>query len=146
LPLVFGSDAQIRDCLFNLIDNAYDAAYAKDSQIKKKDLEFGWPEGQTYTPQIEIKTSLKDNYLVIDITDNGIGIKEEHKKMLFAGYFTTKATSVKGYGPTGHGIGVFTVKKLILAHKGKISFNSEYGKGTTFTIELPLAKKKGNNS
>jgi len=144
LPPVFGSDAQIRDCLFNLIDNAYDAAYEKDSQIKKKDPEVNWPQGQTYTPQIEIKTSVKDNNLVIHITDNGIGIKEENKKRLFAGFFTTKATSIKGYGPGGHGIGVFTVKKLILAHKGKIYFNSEYGKGTTFTIELPLAKK-GNS-
>jgi len=145
LPLIFGSDAQVRDCLFNLIDNAYDAAYEKDSQIKKKDPELNWPEGQAYPPQIELKASVKDNYLIIDITDNGIGIKEENKKRLFAGYFTTKATSVKGYGQGGHGIGVFTVKKLILAHKGKIYFNSEYGKGTTFTIELPLAKGKGEN-
>jgi len=144
-PIIFfGSDAQIRDCLFNLIDNAYDAVYEKDSQIKKKEPELNWPQGQTYTPQIEIKTSVKDNYLVIDIADNGIGIKEENKKRLFAGFFTTKATSIKGYGPGGHGIGVFTVKKLILAHKGKIYFNSEYGKGTTFTIELALAKK-GNS-
>lgn len=145
LPLIFGSDAQIRDCLFNLIDNAYDAAYEKDTKIKKEDPELHWPQGQAYNPQIEVKASVKDNHLVIDITDNGIGVQEEDKKRIFVGFFTTKATSVKGYGPGGHGIGVFTVKKLILAHKGKISFNSEYGKGTTFTIELPLLKK-GNNS
>jgi len=145
LPLIFGSNAQVRDCLFNLIDNAYDASYEKDAKIKKEDPELNWLKGQAYNPQIEIKASVKDNYLVIDITDNGIGVKEEDKKRIFVGFFTTKATSVKGYGPGGHGIGVFTVKKLILAHKGKIYFTSEYGKGTTFTIELPLAKK-GNNS
>jgi signal transduction histidine kinase len=145
LPLIFGSDAQVRDCFFNLIDNAYDAGYEKDAKIKKKNPELNWPQDQVYEPQIELKASVKDNYLVIDITDNGMGIKEEDKKKIFAGFFTTKPTSIKGYGPGGHGIGVFTVKKLILAHKGKIYFTSEYGKGTTFTIELPLAKKENNS-
>jgi len=146
LPLVFGSSAQIRDCLFNLIDNAYDAIYAKDQKLKQNDPELTSNSNQPYNPRIDITTSIKDNYLVIDITDNGLGIREEHKKRLFAGFFTTKPTSVKGYGPGGHGIGLFTVRRLILAHKGKIYFNSTYGQGTTFTIELPLAKKKGANN
>lgn len=141
LPVVFGSDAQIRDCLFNLIDNAYDAVYEKDAKIKQKDTQLNWPEGQTYTPQIEIAAFPKDNYLVINVTDNGMGVKEEYRKMIFASYFTTKPTSVKGYGKGGHGIGVYTVRKLILAHKGRINFTSEYGKGATFTIELPIGQK-----
>jgi signal transduction histidine kinase len=146
LPLIFGSDAQVRDCLFNVIDNAYDAAYEKDRKIKDKAHGLVWPQDEVYHPQIELNASTQDDHLIITITDNGIGVKDEDKPRLFAGYFTTKATSVKGYGKGGHGIGLFTVKKLILAHKGKLYFASEYGKGTTFTIELPLAKKEDKES
>lgn len=133
LPQVFGSDAQIRDCLFNIIDNSFDAVYERYSRL---------PEHESYIPQIEICAFVKDGYVVITIADNGIGIEEENKQKIFMGYFTTKPTSVKGYGAGGHGIGLYTVHNLILAHKGRISFTSELGKGTVFTIELPISSKE----
>ncbi|RJP29199.1 MAG: GAF domain-containing protein [Candidatus Omnitrophota bacterium] len=142
LPSVFGSDAQIRDCVFNLVDNSFDAVYEKIDKIRVRNPELKWPENDSYAPHIELKAFVKDNYLIISITDNGIGIKEEDKRKIFAGYYSSKPTGLQGYGKGGHGVGLFVVKKFILAHKGKIDFASEYGQGTTFTIELPLLKTK----
>lgn len=146
LPMVFGSDAQIRDCIFNLVDNSFDAVYEKSDKIRVNNPTLNWPKNQPYSPRIELKAFVKDNHLVIGITDNGIGVEEENKRRIFAGYFSTKPTGLQGYAKGGHGVGLFVVKRFILAHKGKISFTSQYGQGTTFTIELPLTKPKENNN
>lgn len=89
-------------------------------------------ENPTHQGLIEIITSSKPDYYRIDITDNGQGIKDEHKSKIFNEIFTTKKV---GLG-TGKGLGI--VKTIIEEkHKGDISFESEYGVGTTLTIKLP---------
>ncbi len=75
---------------------------------------------------------LLDNYL-ITIADNGKGMNEEQAKKVFAPYFTTKSS--------GMGIGLSIVYNIITSSGGTISFETEVGKGTTFTILLPVYQK-----
>ncbi len=66
----------------------------------------------------------------ISIHDTGVGIDEEMQKLLFSPFFTTK----KG----GNGLGLVEVEKIVQAHFGKIDVRSQLGKGSTFTIHLPI--------
>ena len=75
--------------------------------------------------------SMKDT-AVIMVRDNGIGISKEHQRKLFTPFFTTKTK--------GNGIGLADVHRIIEEHRGRIKVTSELGKGTTFTIHVPLVK------
>lgn len=73
----------------------------------------------------------RDNQtLVLKVADTGTGIKPENLKKLFRAFFTTK--------PEGNGFGLLEVNKVIQAHGGKIDVNSHVGKGTVFTISIPI--------
>ena len=82
---------------------------------------------------IRVSLEVKDSSLVIKVKDNGIGLKKENIRKLFAPYFTTKATAGKGTG-----LGLYVIRDFIEMHKGTIVCDSTYGVGTTFTITLPL--------
>ncbi len=71
----------------------------------------------------------KENVLII-VQDNGIGIKEEDINRIFEPKFTTKNS--------GMGLGLGIIKNIIENYKGTISFETEYGKGTRFTVSLPI--------
>jgi len=131
---ISGNFVLIQDAFFNLIDNTIDALNKRDKAIKNKEL----PEPDTdYKGRISIAISKKDGKIITKIRDNGIGMTEEQLKKIFVPFFTTKATSVKGTG-----LGLFVIKKIIEAHEGIIEVESEYGKGTTFIIKLPLAEEE----
>lgn len=107
----------IKQAIFNLVINSIDA-------IKQK--------GTNEIDQILIKTSAieKDKkYLRIEVEDNGIGIDKENVEKIFKPFFTTK--------PRGTGLGLSIVYKIVYAHNGSINVESEYGKYTKFTIDLP---------
>jgi signal transduction histidine kinase len=80
-------------------------------------------------PRIEVKVKQKSNKVIITVSDNGKGIEEIHKPQIFEPKFTTKSS--------GMGLGLAMVKNIIEAYKGTISFTSELGKGTVFTVTLP---------
>ncbi len=80
---------------------------------------------------IYISTRVENNMLIVSIRDTGCGISEQNKKKIFNVGFTTK-----GIG-AGTGLGLAISQKIIDKHRGKISFNSEIGKGTEFKIEIP---------
>ena len=82
--------------------------------------------------EIFIKTFTEENNVTIDITDTGEGILPEHIDKIFNSGFTTKKSGV------GTGLGLSIVKQIIEEHNGKINVKSESGKGTTFTITLPI--------
>ena len=83
--------------------------------------------------RLTMRTSLDGNDQVkIEVEDTGCGISEENLKKLFTPFFTTKK-EVKGVG-----LGLAVSYGIIQRHKGRIEVNSEEGKGTTFTIYLPL--------
>jgi signal transduction histidine kinase len=68
----------------------------------------------------------------IRIEDTGQGIAPEHRARVFQLFFTTR--------PGGSGIGLASAYKAIQLHDGSIDFDSQVGRGTTFRIELPLAR------
>jgi signal transduction histidine kinase/CheY-like chemotaxis protein/putative methionine-R-sulfoxide reductase with GAF domain len=72
----------------------------------------------------------KTDFLAITVSDNGHGIKPENLAKIFDRYYTTKET--------GTGLGLAVVERIITAHGGTLTVNSEYGKGSDFTIYLPI--------
>lgn len=81
---------------------------------------------------LKITVLNKDDIVTISIADNGCGIEPDVHDKVFEPFFTTKKQG------EGSGLGLDIVKKIIDKHNGKIAFQSELGKGTEFTVELPV--------
>lgn len=126
LPVIFADTTQLHQVLLNLCINARDAM----------------DENGT----IEISTALKEHafvrqlfpqasepqYILISITDNGIGIEKERLSRIFEPFFTTKAPG------KGTGLGLSVVFGIVKSHKGFVTVESEVGKGTTFYVYFPV--------
>ncbi len=119
LALVNIDVGQVQQVLLNIVNNAADAIHKK-----KK----GGGEITITTSCIKGKEKLE-----IKVIDNGVGIPEENLTKIFEPRFTTKEK--------GHGIGLVTCKKIVENHKGKILVESQEGKGSTFSIVLPIGEK-----
>ena len=92
-------------------------------------------------PEIILSYSETPHSHIIEIKDNGTGIKEEDKNKIFAPFFTTKPSNAPGIGS-----GLFSMKKMIEEkHKGTLTVESKYGTGTTVKIEIPI-KAEPNDS
>lgn len=74
------------------------------------------------------------NNVLITVADNGIGIEPQDRSRVFEPKFTTKSS--------GMGLGLGIIKNIIENYKGTITFETEFGKGTTFTVSLPIINKK----
>ena len=128
--IITGIKPQLIECLYNLLDNSLDAI---DEMIRYRQKEK--IEG-VFVPSIKIKLAHTETSHLIEVTDNGIGIRDEEKNKIFAPYFTTK-TSFKSKAFSGFGL--FIVKRMIEEnHKGRLWFNSEHLKFSSFFIELPM--------
>lgn len=79
--------------------------------------------------KLTIKAFRKGERFCISVQDTGVGIPDEVKPKLFEPLFTTK--------PKGQGFGLAIIKRIVEAHQAEIYFDSEVGKGTSFTIEIP---------
>ncbi len=133
---ISGNFSQLQSMFMNLAVNAYDAmpqgGVLTFSTVNNQDIN---PDN----PQTE-KTSVPLNFLEIKVSDNGTGMDESITKKLFTPFFTTK-------GPDkGTGLGLSNVQRIIKSHNGAIHVFSEKGKGTTFTIHLPLASKSSGKA
>ena len=80
-----------------------------------------------------VSTKETKNFIEVSFKDTGIGIPKENMEKLFTPFFTTRAQ--------GMGIGLAICKKLIDSHGGSIETESEEGKGSTFTVQLPIQEK-----
>ena len=114
LPSTLGSAAELREVFTNLINNALDAM----------------PQGGS----IKIKTYKENSHIFVKIEDTGAGIPEDIRSRIFDPFFTTK-------GVQSTGLGMSISYGIIHRHKGTIAVNSCEGKGTTFTIKLPILEK-----
>jgi signal transduction histidine kinase len=114
-PKIMADHDFLEQAIFNLVDNA----------IK-------------YTSEGFVKVILEESAgnLIIKISDSGVGIPLEDQRRMFDKFGRAK-NAVNMYAD-GSGLGLFIVKKIILAHGGNIDFTSIEGRGTTFTISLPL--------
>ncbi|NDA97638.1 MAG: sensor histidine kinase [Crocinitomicaceae bacterium] len=105
----------ITNVVYNLLDNAVKYCTTK--------------------PFISITTKNERNYLVIEIKDNGIGIRKEDLKMIFDKFYRVSTGNI--HDIKGFGLGLFYVKLIINEHNGSIDVKSKIGEGSTFIIKLP---------
>ncbi|MFN7013628.1 MAG: ATP-binding protein [Bacteroidia bacterium] len=111
-----------------------------DSQLLKNVMLNLISNAIKYSPEnkeIWVKSELVNNNLKIDVIDKGIGIPDEDKPHMFERFFrANNAGNIQGTG-----LGLNIVKKYIELMDGTITFESQYGKGTTFTVMIPIKKE-----
>lgn len=117
-PSVSGDLRSLQGILQELLDNA---------------IRYSSPGGR-----IAIKTDLQDSSVVISVSDTGIGIPKADQERIFERFYRTDPARSRESGGTGLGLSI--AKHLIEAHGGQIKVESEVGKGSTFSIFLPIAK------
>jgi two-component system phosphate regulon sensor histidine kinase PhoR len=94
-----------------------------------------------FTPaggMVEVRLWHEAERLLITVADTGIGIPENQLERVFERFYQVDGSMTRRYGGTG--LGLALVKEIIEAHGGHISVRSHVGKGSTFTVELPLLK------
>jgi len=84
--------------------------------------------------ELMIRTDVKKDVVHVEVVDTGPGIPPQLQEKVFDPYYTTR--------PGGTGLGLPTCRRIIEEHDGHIELHSELGKGTKFSIELPLAQEK----
>jgi two-component system, OmpR family, phosphate regulon sensor histidine kinase PhoR len=116
--IVMADDVHFTNFVNNLLDNAL--KYSKEKPI------------------IKLTTFDSGNMLQIKIEDNGIGMNKETLSRIFEKFYRAHTGNV--HDVKGFGLGLSYVKTMVDAHKGHIKAESVLGKGSTFTISIPLAK------
>lgn len=118
MPAAHVDARQIEQVFNNLIKNAWEAM------------------GTTSAPKIFVHGRRDDNpnFVLVTIKDNGPGIPKEIQEKIWVSFFTTKG------GSGGTGLGLSSVMQIVSQHGGKISLESETGKGATFFVRLPVEK------
>ena len=109
-PQIKADPELLKRVLINLVTNAMQAM----------------PNGGILTLSAEVNNQ---GQAVVNVEDTGVGISEKIKTQIFTPLFTTK--------PRGQGFGLAVCKRVMEAHGGTISFESQEGKGTKFTIQFP---------
>ena len=118
LPLIQADRLKIEQVFTNLLDNA---------------IKFTPQEGQ-----ITIIVHQHNESVQIDFQDSGIGIDPQHLPRIFERFYRVDKGRSRDMGGTGLGLAI--VKHIILAHQGKVSVQSHLGKGSTFSVSLPVAQ------
>ncbi|MFZ5801387.1 MAG: sensor histidine kinase, partial [Candidatus Omnitrophota bacterium] len=85
--------------------------------------------------KINLQVADKGSYILIEISDNGIGIPKDELPMIFEEFF--RASNARAVEKDGTGLGLSIAKQIVELHNGRITVESEVGKGTTFKIALP---------
>lgn len=96
-----------------------------------------------FTPaegMITIKLKVKDQIAEVTITDTGVGISESDQIRIFERFY--KADKSRNRMAGGSGLGLSIVKRIVDIHQGDITVQSEYGKGSTFTVKMPCTHSR----
>lgn len=107
--------------IYNLLSNA--AKYTSDDHGKVA---------------LEVRTNKTYDHIIIKVEDNGIGISEENQKRLFRRFYDG---DYRRMHTIGNGLGLALTRELVYLHGGTIECDSEEGRGTTFTVSLPINKE-----
>ena len=126
LPPAYVDPLQLKPVIEGLVDNA---------------IRYTKPSGQPGKVIIDLKATA--NYLVLNITDSGIGIPVKQQRLVFSRFF--RGENAMKFQTEGLGLDLYIAKKIIEQSGGKINFTSVEGKGTTFYLYLPLNPPAKNN-
>lgn len=118
--LIEADEVHFPNLINNLIDNS--VKYSKEN----------------VPPEIKISTAANGKNMTIKLEDNGIGMAKETVKRIFEKFYRAHTGNV--HNVKGFGLGLSYVKTMVDAHGGNIKVDSMPGKGSTFTLELPLKK------
>jgi two-component system NtrC family sensor kinase len=121
LPRVRGNPRNLQQVFLNLFLNAIQAM----------------PEGGELSVHA---LAAEDSFVRVDVSDTGIGIPAADLDKIFEPFFTTKEPGI------GTGLGLSVAYGIIEKHNGRITVQSEVGRGTTFSVLLPLSKDTGSRS
>ena len=113
---LFADELHLTNLIYNLVDNG----------IKYS----------TGAPHIIVSTARKGSHFLISVQDHGIGISKADQKHVFEKFYRVSTGNV--HNVKGFGIGLNYVAQVVRLHHGSISLESEVGKGTTFTVSLPI--------
>jgi len=116
--MIMADEVHFSNLINNLLDNA--VKYSKENLC------------------IKVSTHNQGNQLRIRIEDNGIGMNRETLNRIFEKFYRAHTGNV--HNVKGFGLGLSYVKTMVQAHRGNIRAESVLGKGSTFTITMPLAK------
>lgn len=119
--VIIGDQYRLKEVFINLINNANQATEHGQISVKV----YSAPNSKTY--------DTGNNFVVIEIRDNGCGIKKEDLNRIFDPFFTTRTT--------GTGLGLSITKRIVEEHGGKIEVDSVWSEGTVFKIYLPLREE-----
>jgi two-component system, sporulation sensor kinase E len=114
LPLLQLDRDQMKQAFYNVIKNSVEAMHRHGT--------------------LRIRTDLDDTHVIVRFIDTGGGMSAENLSRVFEPYFTTK--------PTGSGLGLLIVRRIVREHGGELSIESSQGKGLTLTIRLPFIDKR----
>ena len=116
--LISADEVHFSNLVNNLVENA--VKYAKDN----------------IPPVIKLTTQSNGKYFTMKIEDNGIGMNKDTVKRVFERFYRAHTGNV--HNVKGFGLGLSYVKTMVEAHDGNIKAESTLGKGSTFTLDLPL--------
>ncbi len=116
---VSGHPIHFMNMLSNLIDNAL--------KYSKEDI----------APHITVKTKNQKNRIIVTVEDNGIGMSKETQAHIFDKFYRAHTGNI--HNVKGFGLGLNYTRKMVEAHAGTILVDSKLGRGTIFTVSLPLA-------
>jgi PAS domain S-box-containing protein len=121
VPEVPADPNRLIQVIVNLIDNA---------------LKF------TAKGSIKVNVARKGKTVRVEVTDTGIGVKEDDQKKLFKKFYQVSRKDLTMQPKAGTGLGLSIVKEIVNLHGGRVGVTSEVGKGSTFWFTIPLEKKK----
>ena len=119
---IYVDEMHFQNVIFNLMDNA---------------VKYRKPEKPL---NLYLKTWNQGNFVCLSVKDTGIGIKRDNLKKVFDKFYRVHTGNV--HDVKGFGLGLAYVKRMVDVHGGEIKVDSEYGKGTTFTVKIPFVVDK----